>query len=73
MATQETTIATQTTSPPSQADLDAVARCVEDHAQALLAFLAAAGESWDASPYERHLLTGLVGAQDSPHQRAAGQ
>jgi hypothetical protein len=71
MATTDTSI--QSTTPPPPAELDAVARCVEDHAQALLAFLAAAGESWDASPYERHLLTGLVGAQDSPHQQAAGQ
>lgn len=66
MATQETTFATQSTSPPPQAELDAVSRCVENHAQALLVFLAAAGDGWDASPHERHLLDRLIARPEPP-------
>jgi hypothetical protein len=71
MATQATT-SIRSSSPPPQAELDAVARCLETHTQALLVLLATAGDAWDASPHERRLLAGLVDAQSS-QQQAVGR
>ncbi len=51
----------------------AVQRCVDDHAQALLAVLADAGADWDASARERRLLTTLVGAHQGTSRRTASR
>jgi hypothetical protein len=53
-------------SPPPDADgaspaeLEAVARCLEDHTQALLVLLADSPHRWGASPRERRLLTSHI-------------
>ena len=51
----------------------AVQHCIDDHAQALLAVLAAAGADWDATARERRLLATLVGAQRASSQRMASR
>ncbi len=72
MATSDTTSIQSTLLLP-EAGLDAVSRCVGDHAQALLMILAGAGDAWDASPTERRLLQQLVADGDVPDQQVASQ
>ncbi len=45
---------------------EALGRCVEDHAVALLRVLAGAGDAWEASPQKRRLLSELLGSSTAP-------
>ena len=47
----------------SPAEVEAVSRCIEDHALDLLQVLADAGDAWEASPDEQRLVSGLVGVE----------
>ena len=66
-------LAPQRAGPSADQLAAAVQRCVDDHAQALLAVLAAAGADWDATARERRLLATLVGAQQVSSQRMASR
>ena len=51
----------------------ALQQCVDEHAQALLAVLAAAGADWGATARERRLLATLVSGQRASSQRMASR